>query len=151
MSAAQGCNCFTLTEIPCGLSAPKWRTVRRIILPTPELSISLDKLQPKRQTVRSPLADRPQHSYPTPPRGNNVSGTNSNPPSGPSGHPWRTVRSSRNPFTRDDNVSGQTPSLYCGLSAPKRRTVRSSPLRTSRDDIVSGTNSSLNGGPSAPL
>ena len=34
MSAAQRCNYFTLTGKPRGLSAPKWRTVLRTILPT---------------------------------------------------------------------------------------------------------------------
>ena len=65
-----------------------------------------------------------------PTRDNNVSGTISNSTCGLSGHPWRTVRSSRIQSTRDGNVSGQNPKLYCGLSAPKWRTVRSSILRT---------------------
>ena len=50
-------------------------------------------------------------------RDNDVSGRISNPNGGPSGPPWRTVRSSLCPTTRDDNVSGQNPRLYGGLSA----------------------------------
>ena len=61
-------------------------------------------------------------------RDNDVSGRISNPNGGPSGPPWRTVRSSLCPTTRDDNVSGQNPKLYGGLSAVQKRTIRSSTL-----------------------
>ena len=68
MSAAQLCNYFTSTGIPCGLSAPKWRTVRRTILPTHQNQVPLwTKLQSIRRTVRSPLADCPQYTYTNPP------------------------------------------------------------------------------------
>ena len=68
MSATQRCNYFTLTEIPCGLSALQWRTVRRTILPTHQLQVPLwTKLQSIRRTVRSPLADRPRYTCASPP------------------------------------------------------------------------------------
>jgi len=68
MSAAQGCNYFSLTGIPCGLSAPQWRTVRRTILPTHQNQVPLwTKLQSIRRTVHSPLADRPQYTCANPP------------------------------------------------------------------------------------
>ena len=64
MSAAQRCNYFTLTEIPCGLSAPKWRTVRRTILPTHQRQQRLwNTFQFYLRTVRPPLADSPQFKY----------------------------------------------------------------------------------------
>src|SRR6185312_11796488 len=64
MSTAQGCTCFTLTEIPSGLSAPKWRTVRRAILPTHQRQQRLWNSFPfYLRTVRPPLADRPQFKY----------------------------------------------------------------------------------------
>ena len=50
-------------------------------------------------------------------RDNDVSGQISNPTGGPSGPPWRTVRSSLCQSTRDDNVSGQNSRLYDGLPA----------------------------------
>ena len=54
--------------MPCGLSAPQWRTVRRIILPTHQNQVPLwTKLQSIRRTVRSPLADRPQYTCASPP------------------------------------------------------------------------------------
>ena len=54
--------------MPCGLSAPKWRTARHIILPTHQNQVPLwTKLQSIRRTVRSPLVGRPQYTCANPP------------------------------------------------------------------------------------
>ena len=68
MSAAQWCNYFTSTGMPSGLSAPKWRTVHRIILPTHQNHQCFWRIfYTGWRTVRSPLADCPQYTYANPP------------------------------------------------------------------------------------
>ena len=89
------------------------------------------------RTVRAQVADRPPYYSTDPPETTTsleqlliLPADCPAPLGGPSGPPWRTVRSSRIQSTRDENVSGQNPRLYRGLSAPKWRTVHSSILRT---------------------
>ena len=54
----------TVQVLNCGLSAPKWRTVRRTLLPTHQRQQRLwNNFQFYLRTVRPPLADRPQFTY----------------------------------------------------------------------------------------
>ena len=106
------------TEMPCGLSAPKWRTVRGSTLQTHQNQLPLwTNFKSIRRTICSQTADRPQFNSAKTTRGNDASGQIFKLYCGPSGPPWRTVRSSLCQSTRDDNVSGQIFRLYCGLSA----------------------------------
>ena len=71
-------------------------------------------------------------------RDNNVSGRISNPKGGPSGPPWRTVRSSLCPTTRDDSVSGQNSRLRRSVRSPIADRPQFNPANPTRDNIVSG-------------
>ena len=79
--------------MPCGLSAPKWRTVRSTILPTHQNQQPLwTNFQSIRRTVRSQAADCPQLTPQNHQRQRRL-WTNFKLYCGPSGPPWRTVRS----------------------------------------------------------
>ena len=120
----------------CGLSATEGRTVHSSTSQTHQNRLLLwSNFKSILRTVRSPLADCPQHTYANPPETTTsldkfliLTADRPAPLGGPSGPPWRTVRSSLCPTTRDDNVSRQNPRLYDGLSALQKRTVRSSTL-----------------------
>jgi len=103
-----------------------WRTVRSPLADCPQYTYakppdttaSLDKfliLSADRLQLSNSGPSAVQFCETT--RDNSVSGQISNPTGGPSGPPWRTVRSSLFQSTRDDNVSGQNSRLYGGLSA----------------------------------
>ena len=116
------------TGLLCGLSAPKWRTVRSTILPTHQNQQTLwTNFQSIRRTVRSQAAECPQLTPQNHQRQRRL-WTNFKLYCGPSGPPWRTVRShSADPpetTTSLDKILD-----YGGLSALQKRTVRSSTLQ----------------------